>query len=272
MLDRIRIVLIGTGHPGNCGATARAMKTMGLGHLAFVTPRCDPFDEEAQARASGAEDILNSAGMFESLDQAVHDCTLVVGCSARSRTLPWPMISPRELSRRLPSELKGRGDAPGKVAIVFGREDSGLSNDELQRCNQHVHIQANPGYSSLNLAAAVQVLCYECRQGWLEAESDSGNVALDETALEKAKGSEAAHEETPFGVTWDHPLASHDDLERFFTHLETSLIRSGFHRPDNPRQLMARLRRLYLRARLDTVEVNILRGMLTEFDKHTPND
>ncbi|APE30428.1 tRNA (cytosine(32)/uridine(32)-2'-O)-methyltransferase TrmJ [Halomonas aestuarii] len=234
MLERIRIVLIGTSHPGNIGGTARAMHNMGLSDLALVAPRCEPLTADTVSRASGADHIVHGARTVETLEQAVTDCTLVVGASARSRTLPWPMITPRELGDRLPAELA----APdARVALVFGREDSGLTNAELQRCHAHVHIPTNPDFSSLNLAAAVQVLAYECRQAWLEP---------------------SAMEAPP-----SQPLASHEELEHYFEHLERALIAIGFHDPATPRQLMARLRRFTLRARPERMELNILRGILT---------
>ncbi|MFQ3788876.1 tRNA (cytosine(32)/uridine(32)-2'-O)-methyltransferase TrmJ [Halomonas sp. A29] len=242
MLDRIRIVLIGTSHPGNIGAVARAMHNMGLADLALVAPRCEPLTSESISRASGADHIVHDARLVETLEEAVADCTLAVGASARSRTLPWPMITPRALGERLPSELV----APeARVALVFGREDSGLSNAELQRCHAHVHIPTNPDFSSLNLAAAVQVLAYECRLSWLEA----GSGAQEQ-------------EEEPH-----QPLASHEELEHYFAHLERALISIGFHDPAQPRQLMARLRRFTLRARPERMELNILRGMLTATEK-----
>lgn len=234
MLERIRIVLIGTSHPGNIGGTARAMHNMGLSDLALVAPRCEPLTADTVSRASGADHIVHGARTVETLEQAVADCTLVVGASARSRTLPWPMITPRQLGDRLPDELA----APdARVALVFGREDSGLTNAELQRCHAHVHIPTNPDFSSLNLAAAVQVLAYECRQAWLEP-----------SAMEAPPG---------------QPLASHEELEHYFEHLERALIAIGFHDPATPRQLMARLRRFTLRARPERMELNILRGILT---------
>ncbi|TFH86986.1 tRNA (cytosine(32)/uridine(32)-2'-O)-methyltransferase TrmJ [Billgrantia azerbaijanica] len=238
MLERIRIVLIGTSHPGNIGATARAMHNMGLSDLALVAPRCEPLTADSISRASGADHLVHAARMHDSLDAAVADCTLAVGASARSRTLPWPMIAPRELGARLPAEL---ADAEGRVALVFGREDSGLSNAELQRCHAHVHIPTNPDFSSLNLAAAVQVLAYECRLAW------------------------QAQRETPDGTDegTGQPLASHAELEHYFAHLERTLIAIGFHDPATPRQLMARLRRFTLRARPERQELNILRGILT---------
>jgi tRNA/rRNA methyltransferase/tRNA (cytidine32/uridine32-2'-O)-methyltransferase len=246
MLERIRIVLIGTSHPGNIGATARAMHNMGLGDLALVSPRCEPLTSESISRASGADHIVHAARVVETLEEAVADCTLAVGASARSRTLPWPMITPRALGERLPTELAG---PESRVALVFGREDSGLSNAELQRCHAHVHIPTNPDFSSLNLAAAVQVLAYECRLAWLEAGNEEGNGESDQ-------------EEEPH-----QPLASHQELEHYFAHLERTLIAIGFHDPALPRQLMARLRRFTLRARPERMELNILRGMLTATEK-----
>ncbi len=243
MLDRIRIVLIGTSHPGNIGATARAMHNMGLADLALVAPRCEPLTSDSISRASGADHIVHAARIVETLEEAVADCTLAVGASARSRTLPWPMIAPRELGDRLPLEL---AYAEARVALVFGREDSGLSNAELQRCHAHVHIPTNPDFSSLNLAAAVQVLAYECRLAWLE----SARVASSQES------------EPP------QPLASHEELEHYFAHLERTLIAIGFHDPAMPRQLMARLRRFTLRARPERMELNILRGILSSTEKH----
>lgn len=245
MLERIRIVLIGTSHPGNIGGTARAMHNMGLTDLALVAPRCEVLTADSVSRASGADHLVHGARVVETLEAAVADCTLVVGASARSRTLPWPMISPRQLGERLPAELA----APeARIALVFGREDSGLSNAELQRCHAHVHIPANPEFSSLNLATAVQVLAYECRLAWLDQQQDDDALP-------------------PMGMTETAPPASHADLERYFAHLERTLIAIGFHDPATPRQLMARLRRLMMRARPDSMEVNILRGILSATEK-----
>jgi len=244
MLERIRIVLIGTSHPGNIGGTARAMHNMGLSDLALVAPRCEPLTADTVSRASGADHIVHAAHRTATLEQAVGDCTLVVGASARSRTLPWPMITPRALAERLPTELAA---SAARVALVFGREDSGLSNAELQRCHAHVHIPANPDFSSLNLAAAVQVLAYECRQAWLAASPTP------------------ASSDTPD----DPALASHQELEHYFEHLERTLVTIGFHDPATPRQLMARLRRFTLRARPERMELNILRGILTATEQQT---
>lgn len=240
MLERIRIVLIGTSHPGNIGGVARAMHNMGLADLALVAPRCEVITQDSISRASGADHLLHQAVIHATLEDAVADCTLAVGASARSRTLPWPMISPRELAERMPSECHQEG---ARVALVFGREDSGLTNAELQRCHAHVHIPTNADFSSLNLAAAVQVLAYECRMAWL-------SQATPEPVSEN-----------------EDELATHAELERYFEHLERTLVAIEFHDPAQPRQLMARLRRLYLRARPEKMEMNILRGILSATEK-----
>lgn len=241
MLERIRIVLIGTSHPGNIGGVARAMHNMGLADLALVAPRCDVITQDSVSRASGADHLLHQASVYATLEQAIADCTLAVGASARSRTLPWPMLTPRELADRLPSECRS---ADSRVALVFGREDSGLTNAELQRCHAHVHIPTNADFSSLNLAAAVQVLAYECRMAWLSQAEIAPTQEEDEDEL-----------------------VTHAELERYFEHLERALIAIEFHDPAQPRQLMARLRRLYLRARPEKMEMNILRGILSATEK-----
>lgn len=245
-LNRIRVVLVETSHPGNIGAVARAMKNMGLAELVLVKPRVFPH-AEATARASGADDLLVRAQVVESLEAAIADCVLVVGASARSRTIPWPLMQPRDCARRMLAEA-ARG---AKVALVMGREKSGLSNAELERCRVHVHIPANPDYPSLNLAAAVQVLAYELRMAALEAES-----ALPEGAM----------------LERDQPLATAAELEGLYAHFERTLAALDFYDPDNPRQLMRRLRRLFNRAELDRMEVNILRGILAAAEKAAGGD
>ncbi len=249
-LEAIKIVLVGTSHPGNIGGVARAMKNMGLAELCLVAPRGKFPHQDAYFRSAGAEDILDQAKVYERLEDAVADCTLVAGSSARSRHIPWPLLNPRELAGRLEEEL---AHSEHRVALVFGREDRGLSNEELHLCHLHVHIPCNPDFSSLNLAAAVQVLTYELRMAMLAAE------AKQQTPEAVQKGLE----EQPFGTEWDVPFANAETLEHFFKHLEDTLVDINFHNPDKPRQLMSRLRRLYLRARPDTMEVNMLRGILT---------
>ncbi len=237
MLHNIRIVLVETSHTGNIGSAARAMKTMGLSSLYLVNPLTKP-DSQAIALSAGASDIIGNATLVDTLDEAIAGCSLVVGTSARSRTLPWPMLEPRECGVKAVSEGK---EAP--VALLFGRERVGLTNDELQKCHYHVAIPANPEYSSLNLAMAVQILAYEARVAWLDS----------------LHASEVQHAESPY------PLV--DDLERFYLHLEKVLLQTGFIRKAHPGQVMNKLRRLFARARPETQELNILRGILTSIDK-----
>ncbi len=241
MLENITIILVNTTHPGNIGGVARAMKNMGLTDLRLVEPKVFP-DGDAVARASGATDLLDNAGVFSSLAEALADCQLVVGTSARERHIPWPLINPRELAA-ITAPLSGSQ----KIAIVFGREDRGLTNEELQLCHHHVNIPTNEAFSSLNIAAAVQVVTYELRMAAL---------GLAESA-----------ERPQWGTEWDIDLASHHELELLFEHLEKVLVDTEFLDPENPRQLMPRLRRLFMRAVPDKVEVNVLRGILSTIEK-----
>ena len=231
MLSAIHVVLSHTSHPGNIGAAARAMKTMTLSSLSLVNPQQFPH-ADATARASGADDILASARVFDDIDAALAEHRLVIGASTRTRTIPCPVISPAECARLACDESRA-----GQVAILFGCEQSGLSNAEIDRCHKLVQIPGNPEYSSLNLAAAVQIICYEIYV-----------AALGGNHPSPAAGQDAV---------------SADEMERFYQHLEQTLVELGFLDPANPRQLMRRLRRLYNRARPDENEVNILRGMLS---------
>lgn len=230
MLEKIRIVLIHTSHPGNIGSAARAMKTMGLSALYLVSPKEFPHPK-ANEMASGAVDILEKAVVVDRLEDAIGDCGLVVGTSARARSIPWPLLTPRELGEKATQE-----SVHHPVAILFGREQSGLTNEELHRCHFHVHIPSHPEYSSLNLAAAVQVIAYELY-------SAAENNTIDRT--------------------WDCRLATEKEVEDFYGHLEKVLKEIDFLKPTASRQLMTRLRRLFNRTRLDEMEVNILRGFLT---------
>ncbi|PAU88440.1 tRNA (cytosine(32)/uridine(32)-2'-O)-methyltransferase TrmJ [Pseudomonas sp. WN033] len=247
VLDNVRIVLVNTSHPGNIGGAARAMKNMGLSQLVLVDPVRFP-DPEARARASGADDVLEQARVVATLEEAIADCVLVLGTSARDRRIPWPVLDPRESAGRVLEQLGETPEAP--VALVFGREDSGLTSEELQRCQYHVHIPSDPAFSSLNLAAAVQVLSYELRMLWLGEQGQPTKMHKIETT--------AIHNEIP---------ATADELEKFYAHLEQVLVEIGFLDPQKPRQLMPRLRRLYGRVQLNRMEMNILRGILTETQK-----
>ena len=245
MLQNIRVVLVNTSHPGNIGGAARAMKNMGLSRLVLVQPRDFP-SVEAVARAAGAVDILDGARIVSSLEEALGGCGLVLGTSARDRHIPWPLLDPRECAAACLEQI----EQAGEVALVFGREDSGLSNDELQRCHFHVHIPSDPEFSSLNLATAVQVLTYEVRMAWLAAQGQPTKMAKLETHAEQSS----------------LPVTA-DELERFYAHMESTLVQIGFHDPENPRHLMPRLRRLYGRSNISKLEMNILRGILTETQK-----
>jgi tRNA (cytidine32/uridine32-2'-O)-methyltransferase len=234
-LGKVRIVLVNTKASGNIGGAARAMKNMGLADLWLVEPREYPAPE-ASWRAGNAEDVLDSATVVPTLEAAISDCGLVIGTSARGRSIPWPIQTPREAAAQVAREA-GRHT----VAIVFGREDRGLTNEELQMCNIHLHIPANEAYSALNLATAVQVVCYELRM----------------TMLTERDGVE------PHFDDWDQPPVNNKELEYYYRHLQETLEKLDFITHDNPRQTMTRLRRLYSRARLDQMELNILRGILT---------
>ncbi len=238
--SRIKVVLVNTSHPGNIGASARAMKNMGLANLVLVQPADFPSGV-AVGRAASALDILERAEVVDSLEQAVADCGLVIGASARRRSIPWPMLDPRQCGE------KALDAAPeNRIALVFGREDSGLNNEELQQCHFHVQIPANKDYSSLNLAAAVLVICYEIHQAML---------------------ARADHEDSEQENDWDQQWSTGEQMEHFYAHLERVLIDVDFHDPDNPRQLMQRLRRLFGRIRVDAMEMNILRGILTNIEQ-----
>ncbi len=231
----IRIVLVGTTHPGNIGAVARAMKNMGLRDLALVNPKHFPH-EDATARASGATDVLDAAKVVSSLGEALTDCVYVAGASARSRSINWPGMGPRDCAERMMLESK-----EGKVAAVFGPEKTGLHNDDLDLCHTLLTIPTDPGFSSLNLAMAVQVLTYELR---VASTVDGGP-----------------------GFESESPPADGEEMEHFYAHLEQVLVDVEFLDPDNPRHLMRRLRRLFIRARPDKNEINILRGFLAAVDR-----
>lgn len=234
---RIRVVLVGTQHPGNIGAAARALKTMGLARLVLVAPENYPA-EEAFRRAAGADDLLADATVTASLAEAVADCRFVLGCTARSRRVALAEWAPREAAEKA-VDAAGQGE----VALVFGRERTGLTNEELQLCHASVHIPANPEYSSLNLAAAVQVLAYELRLALL---------ALAAVPLPQA----AAHP--------DETLANHAQMEGFFGQLAETLMDVDFHKGRAPDSAMRKLRRLFLRANLNEQEVRLLRGILAD--------
>ena len=245
MLQNIRVVLVNTSHPGNIGGAARAMKNMGLSRLVLVQPLDFPA-ADATARASGADDVLANAQVVGSLEEALVGCSLAIGTSARERSIPWPLLDPRECA----SKSVEHASAGEEIALVFGREHAGLTNEELQRCHFHVHIPSNPDFSSLNLAAAVQVLAYEVRMAWLAAEGAPSKVEKFEANSLRAG-----------------ELATLDEMELFYDHLEKTLVDIGFLDPEKPKHLMPRLRRLYGRSSVNRSEMSILRGILTETQK-----
>ena len=248
MLDNITVVLVKTSHPGNVGAAARAMKTMGLTSLVLVDPASFP-DSHATARAAGAADVLANARVVSSLEEAVSGSELVIGTSSRQRRIPWPIMDARKCGEVCIAQA-----VKSPVSLVFGQEDRGLSNEELQMCHYHVSIPANEEYGVLNVAASVQVLCYELHMAWLELQE------------KQESGSEDVMMPVNY-VRWDEELASQEDLERFITHFEETLLDMDFFDPENPRQLMTRVRRLFTRARMDKLEMNLLRGVLTAMQK-----
>ena len=230
----IRIVLVGTTHPGNIGAVARAMKNMGLSDLALVEPRYFPHDE-ATARASGADDVLENASVHDTLAEAVADCVYVIGASARSRAINWPCLDARDAAARIIEE-----SAKGTVAAVFGPEKTGLLNEDMDLCEALLTIPTDPAFSSLNLAMAVQVVTYEIRAAQTEKQPEYES---------------------------DAPPATSAEMEHFYEHLERVLTDVEFLDPGNPRHLMRRLRRLFIRAKPDKNEVNILRGILAAIER-----
>ena len=233
---RIRLVLVGTQHPGNIGSAARAIKTMGLSRLVLVEPERYPH-RDADALAAGADDVLAAAPVFPALAGAVADCRLVLGCTARDRRIALRQWTPREAAAQAAAAAR----AGGEVALLFGRERTGLSNDELQLCHAAVHIPANPDYSSLNLAMAVQVLAYELRLALLDDASAPAPAAAGED-----------------------PPASHAQLEGLFAQLADTLEAIDFHKGRAPESAMRKLRRLFLRAGMDEREVRLLRGVLAD--------
>ena len=235
IFNKVNIVLVGTTHPGNIGATARAMKTMNHRNLRLVNPLEFP-SAEASSRAAGADDVLAECRQFSSLEDAIKDCDLVIGTSARVRGIPWPMILPRDCAEKISEETYS------SVAIVFGKESSGLSNEELQLCNMVLKIPTNSQYNSLNLAAAVQIICYEIYL--LITNLDSIEYKQNEVAF-----------------------INQDKMEQFYKHLEECFVQIDFHDINNPKKLMHRIRRLFNRAQLYESEWKILRGFISKIQE-----
>ena len=234
-LNSVKIVLVGTTHPGNIGAAARAMKNMGIKNLSLVQPKEFPSDV-AIYRSKAAKDILEHAQVFYNLEEAIFDCELVIGTSARGRKVPWPILNPKEAAEEV-----SRSSSHHNIAIIFGREDRGLTNEELGLCNLHVNIPTDPDYSSLNLAQAVQILVYEIRQAILGEQEDKNY--------------------------WDVELANNDQTELLINHMDELMQQVEFYDVDNPRKLLLRVRRFFKRSRIDVMETNIFRGLFATIQK-----
>jgi tRNA/rRNA methyltransferase/tRNA (cytidine32/uridine32-2'-O)-methyltransferase len=241
LLSNIKIVLVETSHPGNIGGVARAMKNMAMNQLRLVNPKIFP-SAEATSRASGADDLLAKAGIYPTLQEAIADCQLVIGASARSRTISWPEINPRESAAKCLAQ-----NTQTNIALVFGRENSGLTNQELDLCQYLLKIPCTPDYSSLNIAAAVQVVCYELFVAATDLTGFKNRSGLDEN---------------------ETPLASAEQMESFYQHLQQTLADIGFLQPEKTQSLMRKLRRIYNRTLLDTKELDILRGILRFSQNH----
>ena len=243
MLSHFKIVLVETSHPGNIGAAARAMKNMMMSELCLVSPKIFP-SADATSRASGADDILSSAIVYDSLQEAVSDCQVVLGASARDRTISWPELTARECADKFVSSA----ESTAKIALVFGRENSGLKNHELDLCHYLLRIPCNSKYSSLNLAAAVQVVCYE---------------------LFVASGQKV---ESKIGDKDEESLATMKQMDLFYEHLQQTLADIGFLHVDKSQSIMRRLRRVFNRIALDTKELDILRGILRFSQNHNKKE
>ena len=246
-LSHVRIVMVNTTLPANIGSALRAMKTMGLSKLVLVAPKTYPHPD-IDALAAGATDLIEQIEIVETLADAIKDCHLVFGTSARSRTIPWPLLDARPAAEKsISAVVNDQQD----VAIVFGREDRGLTNEELAMANYHVTIPVNTDYGVLNVAQAIQVICYEMRMATLAA-VESGE---DEAATMPVTDTKS--------MQWDEPLVTHEQMEQFYPHIEKMLAEIEFLDPKNPRLLPLRLRRLFGRIQLDRMEYHLLRGIFS---------
>ena len=246
-LSHVRIVMVNTTLPANIGSALRAMKTMGLSKLVLVAPKTYPHPD-IDALAAGATDLIEQIEIVETLADAIKDCHLVFGTSARSRTIPWPLLDARPAAEKSISAVVNDQQ---EVAVVFGREDRGLTNEELAMANYHVTIPVNTDYGVLNVAQAIQVICYEMRMATLAA-VESGK---DETATMPVTDTKS--------MQWDEPLVTHEQMEQFYPHIEKMLAEIEFLDPKNPRLLPLRLRRLFGRIQLDRMEYHLLRGIFS---------
>ena len=259
-LSHIRIVMVNTTLAANIGSALRAMKTMGISQLVLVAPKHYPHPD-IDALAAGATDLIDKIQIVERLEDAIADCQIVFGTSARSRTIPWPLLDARPAAKFTAQSIAAHQH---QVAIVFGREDRGLTNEELALANYHVTIPVNSDYGVLNVAQAIQVLCYEQRMAAIEqleqleqsAETDQlkTNVVQPDTPMTVVAGQQ---------MQWDEPLVTHAQMQQFYPHMEQMLADIEFLDPENPRLLPLRLRRLFGRIQLDRMEYHLLRGVFT---------
>ncbi|AVZ85570.1 RNA methyltransferase [Acinetobacter sp. WCHA45] len=247
-LDHVRIVMVNTTLPANIGSALRSMKTMGLSQLVLVAPKTYPHPD-IDALAAGAQDLIEKIEIVDTLEQAIQDCHLVFGTSARSRTIPWPLLDVRPAAK----EALQAATQQQNIAIVFGREDRGLTNEELALANYHLTIPVNPEYGVLNVAQAIQVICYELRMAALEQNTQQMTVVPDDHMQLKQQQS----------MEWDEPLVTQKQMEEFYPHLEKMLTEIEFLDPNNPRLLPLRLRRLFGRIQLDRMEYHLLRGIFS---------
>ncbi|MFP6840779.1 MAG: RNA methyltransferase [Acinetobacter sp.] len=246
-LSHVRIVMVNTTLPANIGSALRAMKTMGLSKLVLVAPKTYPHPD-IDALAAGATDLIEQIEIVSTLEYAIQDCHLVFGTSARSRTIPWPLLDARPAAEK---SLQAVLNDQQEVAIVFGREDRGLTNEELALVNYHVTIPVNTDYGVLNVAQAIQVICYELRMATLALVEQKENTEATMPVTETES------------MQWDEPLVTHEQMQQFYPHIEKMLAEIEFMDPKNPRLLPLRLRRLFGRIQLDRMEYHLLRGIFT---------
>lgn len=246
-LSHVRIVMVNTTLPANIGSALRAMKTMGLSKLVLVAPKTYPHPD-INALAAGAVDLIDQIEIVETLEDAIKDCHIVFGTSARSRTIPWPLLDARPAAEM---SLKAVSESQQEVAVVFGREDRGLTNEELAMANYHVTIPVNTEYGVLNVAQAIQVICYEMRMAALGLTELTSNPDAN------------MHVTKDIDMEWDEPLVTHEMMEQFYPHIEKMLAEIEFMDPKNPRLLPLRLRRLFGRIQLDRMEYHLLRGIFS---------
>ena len=246
-LAHVRIVMVNTTLPANIGSALRAMKTMGLCKLVLVSPKTYPHPD-IDALAAGATDLIDQIEIVETLEDAIKDCHLVFGTSARSRTIPWPLLDARPAAQKSMDAVLNHKQ---EIAIIFGREDRGLTNEELALANYHVTIPVNSEYGVLNVAQAIQIICYEMRMATVELM----DKPVDTEATMQVTDEDSMH--------WDEPLVTHEQMEQFYPHIEKMLSEIEFLDPKNPRLLPLRLRRLFGRIQLDRMEYHLLRGIFS---------